>query len=411
MFASSRILAAAALMALPLSVSAQKVLPAKAGTDSTTARWTFTSGPATLKSGAKGAGRIISLQYNGSEVLHMDTATATNYGSTFWPSPQAGWTSNWPPAANIDGAGAYAATEVDSTLILRGQTDANNKVRINKQYWANAKDTSFSMRFTLINTNTVAKAWAPWQDTRIPAGGLYIFPKGTDTVSGQLASFVKDSAGYRWYKYDSATALTSGTNKFYADGSQGWYAHVNKNRVLLIKKFTDTPHAKKAPGVEKEIELYTTNDKKFIEMEAQGSYDTIPAGDSITWNVKWYLRKLPDTTTVAAFNMNIVNTINAVLAAPVSVNGAVSAPVSPAYRLGFSGNRVSVDLQKNADVSLSIVNANGREISRVHSGRLAQGHHEFALNASMPKGVYWLVLKDASRPGILGMHKLIWLAN
>jgi len=94
----------------------------------------------------------------------------------------------------------------------------------------------------------------------------------------------------------------------------------------------------------------------------------------------------------------------------VSVNGAKAAS-QPGFQLGFSGNRVSIDMAKNADVSLSIVNSNGREINRLHTGRLAQGRHEFALNGSMPKGVYWLVLKDAARPGILGMHKLIWLQN
>ncbi len=389
-------LPALALLALPMLALGQKVAPTSIGTG-TTARWTFTSGPATLKSGPKGAGRIISLQYNGSEVLHMDTATATNYGSTFWPSPQAGWTSNWPPAANIDGAGAYTATEVDSTLVLNGLTDANNKVRINKKYWANAADTSFTQRFTLINTNTVAKQWAPWQDTRIPAGGLYLFPSGTDTVSGQLKALTRDTLGYRWFKYDSATVLTSGTNKFYSDGSQGWYAHLNKNRVLLIKKFTDTPYAKKAPGVEKEIELYTTNDKKFVEMEAQGSYDSIPAGDSITWTMKWYVRKMPDTTTVAVGNMNIVNYINQVLAGPVALRDAARSQVAARAVPGLqvSGSLVTLSVPTDAMLSLSLVNARGETVRSLHSGPVAAGSRTFRLT-ELPRGAYRLVLKNSS---------------
>jgi hypothetical protein len=404
---------ALALVAIPLASQAQKVAPTSVGTG-TTQRWTFTSGPATLKSGPKGAGRIISLQYNGSEILHMDTATATNYGSTFWPSPQAGWASNWPPAANIDGAGAYTAVEIDSTLVLRGQTDATNNVRINKKYWANATDTSFGLRFTLINTNTVAKAWAPWQDTRIDTGGVYLFPKGTGAPTGDLGAFVKDSNGFSWYRHDANNTLTSGTTKFYADGSAGWYAHVRPNGVVLIKKFSDTPVGKKAPGVENEIELYSTNkplnNSDFVEMEVQGSYDTIPAGDSITWNMKWYVRKLPDTTNIVVGNMAIVNLVTKVLAGPVAVNGAATSAPS-VFRLGSSGGRISLDLDKGLDVSLSVVSSNGREIGRVHSGRLSQGHHEFSLKAAMPKGVYWLVLKEAGQSGILGMRKLIWLQN
>lgn len=390
------VLPSLALLALPMLAMGQKTAPTSVGTG-TTARWTFTSGPATLQAGPKGAGRIIKLQYNGSEVLHMDTATATNYGSTFWPSPQAGWTTNWPPAANIDGNGAYTATEIDSTLVLNGQTDGNNKVRINKQYWANALDTSFTLRFTLINTNTVAKAWAPWQDTRIPAGGLYVFPAGTDTTSGQLKALTRDSLGYRWFKYDSATVLTSGTNKFYSDGSQGWFAHLNKNRVLLIKKFTDTPYAKKAPGVEKEIELYTTNDKKMVEMEAQGSYDTIPAGDSIIWTMKWYVRKMPDSTNVAVGNMNIVNYINQIVNGTVSVRdaGRAQGALRAVPGLQIAGNLATVSIPADGVFSLSVVNARGETLRSLHSGPISAGSRAFRLTG-LPRGAHRLVLKNGS---------------
>lgn len=404
---------AALLSALTVAQAAR--VPATTEGTGTGTRWTFTSGPATLKSGAKGAGRIMSLQYDGLEILHMDTNTATNYGSTFWPSPQAGWASNWPPSANIDGNGAYTATYTDTSLVLNGLTDATNNVRINKQYWANSADTSFSQKFTLINTGSAAKAWAPWQDTRVDTGGIYLFPKGTGAPTGDLGQFVKDSGGVSWYRHDASNTLASGTTKFYADGSLGWFAHVKANRVVLIKKFSDTPAAKKAPGVENEIELYSTNrplnNSDFVEMEVQGSYDTIPAGDSIVWNMKWYVRKLPDSVTVAVGNPAIVNFITKVISGPVSINGASRSPSAPHFQLGSAGRRVSLDLARNADVSLFLVNSAGREVRRLHAGRLAQGRHEFSLPAAMPKGVYWVVLKDAARPGILGMHKLIWLQN
>jgi hypothetical protein len=408
-------LSLAALLSALTAAQAARVPATSEGTGTGT-RWTFTSGPATLKSGAKAAGRIMSLQYAGLEILHMDTATATNYGSTFWPSPQAAWASNWPPSANIDGNGAYTAMYTDTSLVLNGQTDATNNVRINKQYWANSADTSFGQRFTLINTGTSAKAWAPWQDTRVDTGGIYLFPKGTGAPTGDLGQFVKDSNNISWYRHDANNTLASGTTKFYADGSLGWFAHVKANRVVLIKKFSDTPAAKKAPGVENEIELYSTNrpltGTDFVEMEVQGSYDTIPAGDSIVWNMKWYVRKLPDSVTVAVGNPSIVNFVNKVLAGPVSINGnAARSARASSFQLGSAGRRISLDLAKNADVTLSLLNSSGREISRLHAGRLAQGRHEFALGAAMPKGVYWIVLKEASRPGILGMHKLVWLEN
>jgi len=44
---------------------------------------------------------------------------------------------------------------------------------------------------------------------------------------------------------------------------------------------------------EGEIELYANPDKSYIEIEQQGEYTTLIPGQSLTWEVKWYLRKLP----------------------------------------------------------------------------------------------------------------------
>jgi hypothetical protein len=256
------------------------------------------------------------------------------------------------------------------------------------------------MRFTLVNTNTVSAAWAPWQDTRIDTGGIYLFPKGTGAPTGDLGTFVKDSSGISWYRHDANNTLTSGTTKFYADGSLGWYAHVRPNGVVLIKKFSDTPVAKKAPGVENEIELYSTNkplnNSDFVEMEVQGSYDTIPAGDSITWNMKWYVRKLPDSTAITVGNPAIASFVAKIVAGPVSVNGEV--PARSGARLGLNGNRVSFELANAGQVSLTLVNAGGQVVQKIYEGTTRGGRHDFALKAA-PKGVYWLVLKTAGASG------------
>src|SRR6478752_2897634 len=78
----SRLLAIS-LLAIPLVSHAARVMPTSVGSG-TGIRYTFTMGPMTLQAGPKGAGRIISVMHGSSQVLHMDTATATNYGSTFW---------------------------------------------------------------------------------------------------------------------------------------------------------------------------------------------------------------------------------------------------------------------------------------------------------------------------------------
>jgi hypothetical protein len=396
--AAARPLLALALLAGVHEAAAQKVTPTTAGTGTGT-RWTFTMGEATFLAGAKHGGRIHALRLAGSDILHMDTATATNYGSTFWPSPQAVW--NWPPPANIDGNGAYTAELVgDTVLTLVGQVDNTTKLRFRKEYWADLSDSTFNMRFTMVNTGA-ARAWSPWQNSRLDTGGVYFFPAGEGTVTGDLAQFVKDSIGMKWYAHGTATTLSSGTTKFFADGKDGWFAHVTVDRILFLKKFKDAPLSKKAPDPENEIQIYTTNrpinNSDFVEMEVQGSYDSIAQNDSASWDMKWYVRKLPDSiTNVSIGNPQLVAFVNQVLT-PTSTS--LRTPASrdlAAARLAFAAGRVEVTLEQARALTVSLLDARGRLVQSLHSGELSAGSHSFALPGAS-QGVHWVVLRDANR--------------
>lgn len=383
----------ASALSLAPSAMAQKVSPTTAGTGTAT-RWTFTMGQAAFLAGAKHGGRIHALRFGASDILHMDTATATNYGSTFWPSPQAVW--NWPPPANIDGNGAYTAELVgDTVLALVGQVDNTTKLRFRKEYWADLGDSTFNMRFTMVNTGA-ARAWSPWQNSRLDTGGVYFFPAGEGTVTGDLAQFVKDSIGMKWYAHGTATTLTSGTTKFFADGKDGWFAHVTVDGILFLKKFKDAPVSKKAPDPENEIQIYTTNrpitNADFVEMEVQGAYDSIAQNDSSSWDVKWYVRKLPDSIAATVGNPQLVAFVNQILTPPsTSLRGASRAVT--AARLAFAAGRVEVSLEQARVLSVSLLDARGRLVQPLHSGELSVGTHSFAVPAAS-RGVHWVVLRD-----------------
>ncbi len=383
-------------------VRAQKVMPTLIGT-----KYMLTMGPMTFQATAKNSGRVQSLQYAGLEVLHQDTTVTTQYGSTFWPSPQAVW--NWPPPTSLDGVNDTVGIGKDSTITMLGSTDnVYTHVRIHKTFWADLGDSSFNLHYTLINAGT-SRPWAPWEDTRIDTGGLYLFPKGTDTITGALAGKTTTSGGIVWFVDNNANVQSTGTNKFYSDGSQGWYAHINAaRRLLFLKKFTDTPASKKAPSPEDEIEFWTTpsplTNSSFIEMEVQGPYDTIPANDSVSWDMKWFVRKIPDTLTIAAGNQAIVDYIHQVLATPTAIR-----PVSSAsnFSLRYTDRDVHLVLEQAATVSLALINSNGREISRLYSGRLTAGHHDFRFAEALPKGVYWLVLKNPPLTQAMSVKMLV----
>lgn len=396
-------LLALALVAVMQTAEAQKVTPTTVGTGTDT-RWTFTMGPMSFLAGAKHGGRIHALRFGDSDILHMDTNTATNYGSTFWPSPQAVW--NWPPPANIDGNGAYTAELVgDTVLTLVGQVDNGTMLRFRKEYWAETGDSSFNMRFTMVNTGD-ARAWSPWQNSRLDTGGVYFFPAGEGPVTGDLAQFVQDSIDMKWYVHGTATTLTGGTTKFFADGKEGWFAHVTEDRIVFIKKFEDAPVAKKAPDPENEIQIYATtrplNNSDFVEMEVQGAYESIATNDSTRWDVKWYVRKLPDDIEATMGNPALVSFVKEVLQFPVSLRPGERARRSPASRLNVATGNVSFTLGQAAAVTLDMMDARGRVTARLHAGVLSEGTHAFRL-APVTRDVQWVVLRDA-RARVLDTH-------
>lgn len=392
--------AAGPLLALALTAGvqqamAQHVAPTSTGTGTAT-RWTFTIGQTSFLAGAKHGGRIHALRHNGSDILHMDTASATNYGSTFWPSPQAVW--NWPPPANIDGTGAYTAElGADNVLTLVGQVDNTTKLRLRKEYWADLSDSTFNMRFTMFNTGE-ARSWSPWQNSRLDTGGVYFFPAGEGPVTGDLAPFVQDSIGMKWYQHGTATTLNSGTTKFFADGKDGWFAHVTADRIVFIKQFKDAPVSQKAPDPENEIQIYTTNkplnNSDFVEMEVQGAYEPVATNDSLSWDVKWYVRALPESITPAVGNQALVDFVEGVLNPTTSLRPGASALREPAARLRVATGVVSLTLRDAASLTLDVLDARGRVTTRLHAGALAAGAHAFHV-APAPQGVRWVVLRDA----------------
>jgi hypothetical protein len=88
------------------------VMPVEAG-----GRYLFRWGAVAFTVDARSAGRIVSLEIDGRNLLTGPDTNAENWGSTFWTSPQADW--GWPPPAEIDGV-PFEATLDGGILTLRG---------------------------------------------------------------------------------------------------------------------------------------------------------------------------------------------------------------------------------------------------------------------------------------------------
>ena len=252
-------------------------------------RYTFTLPNQVLEIDPAFGGRITSLRVADKEYLTGRDKHPTNWGSTFWPSPQSNW--NWPPSPTLDTM-PYEASVQNNVLKLVSQQDPKLGYVFTKELSTDLKNRSFKIKYTITNKSTQTQQVAPWEISRVLPNGLTFYPTGTGAPSGSLAPFTENKAGITWFDYQDSK-IPAKDIKSFADGAEGWLAHVQED-ILLIKQFPDVPAGKAAPA-EGEIEIYSAKSKKYIEIEQQGSYTELAPGASTTWEVTWYLRQLPAT--------------------------------------------------------------------------------------------------------------------
>jgi hypothetical protein len=255
----------------------------------------------TFEVDAKSGGRVSAFKIDGKDFLSGKNINPENWGSTFWSSPQSAW--GWPPPAELDKL-EYSGGIENNTVVLSSQKDPKLGYVVKKEFTANAKDTSVTIRYTIINNSDSTRSVSPWEITRVPPGGLTFFPTGKGNKNGGLAPLMKDAIGMTWFAYN-ASLVPEGNVKLICDGSEGWMAQINKG-VILIKKWDEVPLEKNAPG-EGEVEIYANPDKSYIEIEPQGPYTQLAPGASSAWEVKWYLRSLPAGLKAEVGNKGLVD--------------------------------------------------------------------------------------------------------
>ena len=260
-------------------------------------------------------GRVTALYLDSGNLLTGPDVDPGNYGSTFWPAPQAAW--GWPPLAEVD-HGPYQVIRAPEALVLNGASNPALNVSIDKRIAADRARGAVIFDFSINNRGAGAVQLAPWQITRVPPGGLSFFPTGSGNYPPSNLA-VREQGGVTWYAYDAA-AITD-HQKLFADGSEGWVAHAGDG-TLLVKMFEVAPRAEQAPG-EAQIEIYASPAHTYVEVEVQGAYRTIAPGAVLAWRVVWLVRKLPagmvpaaGSAALLAFVRGVVEADRAAAAAP-----------------------------------------------------------------------------------------------
>jgi hypothetical protein len=240
-------------------------------------------------------GRVTSFCLDDFELLSGSAVDPDNYGSTFWTSPQSDW--GWPPPAEID-RGPYSVDAGEDTLTLTGAVDGALGVRVVKRFSADRARRAFTLEYDIVNESAKAKNYAPWEVTRVQAGGLTFVPAGS-LLSGALA--LEERGGATWFAHAPADLSVAG-EKAFVRGTVGMLAHAARG-FLYVKSFEAVPVQEQAPG-EAAIEIYAN--RRYAELEAQGRYARIEPGASASWLVAWRLRELPVDVVAAAGSADLL---------------------------------------------------------------------------------------------------------
>ena len=242
-------------------------------------KYSLSVGHVTLTVDAQKGGKIVSYRYDDKEILSQ-TKIPNSFGSTFWTSPQSEW--NWPPVPEYD-TKPFNAEVAGDKLILTGEKSKRFGYRVRKELTTNKKDNAIVITYTIINESGETRKVAPWEISRVPNGGILFFDAKEVTPANNMETmpFVYEKKA-AWYTLDESRK----NRKINADG-KGWLAFCD-NGLLFVKKFPDLKPAEPAPA-EAEIQIYVNTGKTFVEIEEQGAYTTLNAGEELSWTVRWYL--------------------------------------------------------------------------------------------------------------------------
>lgn len=352
-------------------------------------RYTFTFNPLFFAVDTNRGGRIVSLQYDGTELLYLQSVQDMN-GSTFWPSPQSLW--GWPPLPNIDNK-AYGAKLTSNKLLLTSKVDPGLHIRVYKSFAIDPTDTSIIINYYIKNEGTTPISLAPWEITRVPLNGPVIFKLEDGQVTGTLASETTVIDTHVWY--DQQNTQGSGS-KFFANGN-GWIAYINTNQKLIfLKKFRNIAAESAAPS-EAEVEVYTSGDRKYTEIENQGPYTNISAKDSMVYTVRWAVRTIPANIPVTIGDTSLTNYIDDVanrlrLADTLIFNDVTSKISIPKRTLEYAVGQITLNNFSTSDFPLqvSIFDALGK---KVWQKRMEHPQPTISV-PSLPQGIYFLYLLD-----------------
>ena len=251
-------------------------------------------------------GRIIEFSRNGRNILHD---SGEMVGSTFWTSPQQDWF--WPPPAAID-SGPYAVEIYSDKIRLISEFEPDLGIRVEKTLRPVSQPQGFEIVYSIRNLSAKTVRFAPWEVTRLPRG-LVFYPSSGYSVRQDFETIRR--RGVTWFRFPPGRFENSVAveGKVMEDGLEGWVAVADaETGLLFVKSFPDIDKKQFAP-VEAEIELYSSPDGEYMEVEQQGAFQAIAPMTAVDWQVNWYLEAPGPQIDLNSYSDKLVDWVRALL--------------------------------------------------------------------------------------------------
>lgn len=265
--------------------------------------------------GAVGA-RIVGFKLDGSNMLTGPDNNAMFYGSTLWTGPESEWAMDpFTPIAGIDSDAYTMSVEQDSIIVADSTQFAvlAKQLSAHKRFSVDLAKNAVVIDYSLTNEGDAPFDIGLWEVSRVLGEGLTFYPTGANqtTLYGTLA--VQQMAGHNWIDHDAFVVGEASKNG--ADATGGWVAHVQADDagpLLFIKQYPDIADMAAAPD-QYEVEIFAQSDGSYVEIELHSQYGSIAAGDSSSWQIRWYLRRLPVGTDVSVGSQALLDAVTAAL--------------------------------------------------------------------------------------------------
>lgn len=249
-------------------------------------------------------GRVAALRYDGEPLLVGPDVNPSNWGTTYWTSPQSSW--GWPPIAAIDTDPFLVTSRAPLELVGPRGRVGDAELQLTKRFRSLRGASGFELTYDLRNVGSRTAQVAGWQISRVFPGGLTFFPTGASELTPippHGALHLEKRALVSAYDHDKFE--TGRSLKVHADGMGGFLAHVarpqGRSPLLFLKAFVDSTPDEQAPG-EGEVEIFANEDGAYVEVEVQGKLETIEPNATSRFQVRWIVSPLPEGVSDQAFD-------------------------------------------------------------------------------------------------------------